>query len=131
MTLNNAYRIYTYLHKRHHQTDTHVDCRLKPLTMDQAVEAVCLLFLQKRDAVRTRKATHPPLTRNLQFVMDINGGNKIRTDIEGTYDKPVRHNHHETTAPTTAENSLHQEKRMNKKKKIIFMLYSSFGMPRS
>ena len=79
MTLNNAYKIYTCLHNRHHQTDTNVARRLKPLTMDQAVEVVCWLFLhlQKGDAVQTRKATYPPPTRNLQFVMDINGGNKI------------------------------------------------------
>jgi len=117
MTLNNAYKIYRTLHKRHHQSDPHVGRRLKPLTMDQAVEAVCWSFLQKGEAVRTRKATHPPPTRNLQFVMDINGGNKIRTDIEGTYDKPVTHNHHEVTAATTQQNSRHQGQRMNKKKK--------------
>ena len=117
MTLNNAYKIYRTLHKRHHQSDPNVGRRLKPLTMDQAVEAVCWSFLQKGEAVRKRKATHPPPTRNLQFVMDINGGNKIRTDIEGTYDKPVTHNHHEVTAATTQQNSRHQEQRMNKKKK--------------
>ena len=117
MTLNNAYKIYCTLHKRHHQADTHVPRRLKPLAMGQAVEAVCWSFLQKGEAVRTRKATHPPPTRNLQFVMDVNGGNKIRTDINGTYDKPVTHNHHEVTALTTQQNSCHQEKRMNKKKK--------------
>ena len=48
--------------------------------------------------------------------MDINGGKKIRTDIGATYDKPVTHNHHEITAPTTADNSHHQEKRMDRKK---------------
>ena len=85
--------------------------------MDQAVEAVCWSFLQKGEDVRTRKATHPPPTRNLQFVMDVNGGTKIRTDIEGTYDKPVTHNHHEVTAATTQQNSRHQKQRMNKKKK--------------
>ena len=101
----------------HHQQDTHVARQLKPLTMDQAVEVVCWSFLQKGDAVRQRKVTHPPPTRNLQFVMDINGGNKNQTDIGSTYDKPVTHNHHEITAPTTVDNSHHQEKRMNKKKK--------------
>ena len=68
----------------------------------QAVEAVCWSFLQKGDAVRTRKATHPPPTRNLQFVLDVNGENKIQTDIEGIYDKPVTRNHLEVTVPTTA-----------------------------
>ena len=86
--------------------------------MDQAVEAVCWLFLQKRDAVQTGKATHPLPTRNLQFMIDINGGNNIRTDIDGTYNKPVTHNYHEITAPTTAKNSWYQKKRMNKKTKL-------------
>ena len=45
MTLNNAYKIYICLHKHHHQQDTHVARQLKLLTMDQAVEAVCWLFL--------------------------------------------------------------------------------------
>ena len=117
-TLNNAYKIYSTLHKRHHQQgQRNVGRRLKPLTINQAVEAVCWSFLQKGEAVRTWKATYPPPTRNLQFVMDVNGGNKIRTDIEGTYDKPVTHNHHAVTALTTQQNSRHQEKRMNKKKK--------------
>ena len=118
MTLNNAYKIYCTLHKRHHQTDSNVQCRLKPLRMDRAVEAVCWSFLQKGEVVRTQKATHPPPTRNLQFVMDVNGGNKIQTDIKGTCDKPVTHNHHEVTALTTQQNSCHQEKRMNKKRKL-------------
>ena len=94
--------------------------------MDQAVEAVCWLFLQKEDDVRTRKAIHPPPTRNLQFVLDVNGGNKIQTDIKSIHDKPVICNHHEVTVATTAENSCHQEKRMNTKKIIIFVVYSSF-----
>ena len=118
MTLNNAYKIYCTLHKRHHQQNQrNIERRLKPLTMDQAVEAVCWSFLQKGEPVRTRKVTHPQPTRNLQFVMDVNGRNKVRTNIEGTYDKPVTHNHHEVTAPTTAKNYWHQGKRMNKKKK--------------
>ena len=95
--------------------------------MDQAVEVVYWLFLQKGDATCIHKATHPPPTRNLQFVIDINRGNKIQTVIEGTYDKPVTHNHHKITAPTIADNYWHQEKRMNKK--IILVIYSSFRIP--
>ena len=117
MTLSNTYKIYTCIHQRHYQQDTHVARQLKPLTMDQTVEAVCWLFLQKGDAIRQRKVTHPAPTRNLQFLMNINAWNKIRSGIGGTYHKPVTHKHHVTTAPTTAKNSRHQQRRTNKKKK--------------
>ena len=96
--------------------------------MDQAVEAVYWSFLQKGDDIRTHKAIQSTPTRNLQFLFDMNGGNKIRTDIDGTYDKPVPQNHHEVTAPITADNYWHQEKRINKKKKIILIVYPSFRM---
>ena len=95
MTLKTAYKIYTCLHNRHHQQHWNEEHWLKPLTMDQAVEAVSWSFLQKGDGARTRKATHSPSTMNLKFVMDSNIGNKILTDIDGTYDKPVTHNHNE------------------------------------
>ena len=114
MTLNNAYKIYHTLHKRHHQSDPHVDCHLKLSTIDQVVEAVCWSFLQKRPAVRTRIAKYPPPTRNPHFVMNINGGKKIRNDISSAYDKPVTHNHQEITAPVTEDNYWHHEQRMNK-----------------
>ena len=52
------------------------------------------------------------------FVMDINSGNKIQMDINGTYEKPVSHNHHEATAPTTADNSHHQKKEQIKRIKL-------------
>ena len=103
--------------QEHHQSDPNVDRHLKPLTMDQAVEDVCWVFLQKGPAVRTLMAKHPLPTRNHQFVMDINGGKKIRKNISCAYDKPVTNNHQEITAPVTKDNYWHHEWRMNKKRK--------------
>ena len=117
MTLNNAYKIYNCLFKRHHRQYQNVDHWLKPLTIDQAVEAVYWLFLQKEDTVWTWKAAHPPPTRHLQFVMNTNGGNKIQTNIDGTYNTPVTPKHYEITASTIEKNSLYQGKRMNEKEK--------------
>ena len=47
MTFNNAYCIYSVLHEPLYQQDAHVAQRLKPLSIDKALESVCWSLLQK------------------------------------------------------------------------------------
>ena len=53
MTLNNAYKkIYTVLHERKHQQDENKTDRLKPLSMDEAVEELTHSLLQGGEGVQ-------------------------------------------------------------------------------
>ena len=52
MTLNNAYKIYSLLHERKHQQEENESDRLKPLSMDEAVEELTYSLLQGGDGVR-------------------------------------------------------------------------------
>ena len=89
MTLNNAYKIYTVLHEREHQQNENETDRLKPMTMDEAVEELTHSLLQASDNVRRRAAFHPPAQRDLQYVFDRNGGTKKRTDMSRRLDLAV------------------------------------------
>ena len=44
--------------------------RLKPLSMDDAIEELPYSLLQDGDDVRKRAAYHPPPQRDLQYVFD-------------------------------------------------------------
>ena len=81
MTLNNAYNIYTVLHEREHQQNENETDRLKPLTMDEAVEELTHSLLQGGDGVRKQASYHPLAQRDLLYVFDQNGGTKQRTDM--------------------------------------------------
>ena len=90
MTLNNAYKmIYTLLHERVHQQEENETDRLKPLSMDDAIEELTHSLLQGGDNIRRRAAYHPPPQRNLQYVFDQNGGTKQRTDMSRRLDLAV------------------------------------------
>ena len=45
MTFNNAYKIYSLWHERKHQQDENESDRLKPLSMDGAIEEVTYYLL--------------------------------------------------------------------------------------
>ena len=83
MTLNNAHKIYTVLHEREHQQEENISDRLKPLSMDEAVEELTHSLLQGGDGVRKRAAYHPPPQQDLQNVFDqMEQGSKQQTDME-------------------------------------------------
>ena len=117
MAFNNVYRIYLVLHKRLHQQDVHVPQRLKLLTMDIAVESMCWSLSQKGEDVRKHKPCYPSPVKNMQYVIDTNGGHKLRSDIKNKHDKP----HLEGTivaAETTPNNAHQQQSRMNRKRTV-------------
>ena len=70
MTLNNAYKIYTVLHEREHQQEENESDRLKPLSMDEAIEELTHSLLQGGDNVRKRAPYYPPPQRDLLYVFD-------------------------------------------------------------
>ena len=77
------------LHEREHQQEENETDRLKPLTMDEAVEELTHSLLQGGDNVRRRAAYHPPPQRDLQYVFNRNGGTKRRIDMEQRLDCAV------------------------------------------
>ena len=89
MTLNNAYKIYTVLHEREHQQAENETDRLKPLSMDDAIEELTYSLLQGGDGIRKRAAYHPPPQRDLQYVFDRNGGMKQGSRLERRFDLAV------------------------------------------
>ena len=58
MTLNNAYKIYTVLHEREHQQEENESDRLKPLSMDDAIEELVYSLLQGGEGVQRTAAYH-------------------------------------------------------------------------
>ena len=89
MTLNNAYKIYCVLHEREHQQNENETDRLKPLSMDEAIEELTYSLLQGGGSVRKRAAYHPPPQRDLQYVFDRNGGTKQGSNLERRFDRAV------------------------------------------
>ena len=72
--------------------------------MDEAVDSMCSSLLQKGEDVRKHRPYHSSPVDNMQYVIDTNGGHKLRSDIKNKHDKP----HLEGTiaeAETTPENS--------------------------
>ena len=64
MALNNVYKIYTVLHEqRENQQEENESDRLKPLSMDDAIEELTHSLLQGGDGVRKRAAYPPPPQR--------------------------------------------------------------------
>ena len=65
--------IYSLLHERGHQQEENESDRLKPLSMDEAIEELTYSLLQGGGSIRKQAAYHPPLQRDLQYVFDRNG----------------------------------------------------------
>ena len=78
--------IYSLLHERGHQQEENESDRLKPLSMDEAVEELTYSLLQGGGGVRRRAAYHPPAQRDLQYVFDRIGEVKQRTDMDRWFD---------------------------------------------
>ena len=93
--------------------------RLKPLTMDEAVEELTHSLLQGGGSVRKRAAFHPPPQRDLQYVFDQNGGTKQRTDLERRLDLAVETGTIQlaATAVESVESITVQRARFNRRKR--------------
>ena len=119
MTLNNAYKIYTVLHEREHQQEENETDRLKPMTMDDAIEELTHSLLQGGEGVRKRAAYHPPPQRDLRSVFDQNGGTKQRTDLERRLDLAVETGTIQlaATAVESVESITVQRARFNRRKR--------------
>ena len=79
MTLNNAYKIYSVLHKQVHQQEENETDRLKPLSMDEVVEELTYSLLQGGGDVRRRTVYHPPAQRiyNMYSIVMEESNNKL------------------------------------------------------
>ena len=116
MILNNAYKIYTVLHEREHQQEENESDRLKPLSMDEAIEELTYSLLQGGDNVRKQAPYHPPPQRDLLCVFDQNGGTKQGTRLERRFDLAVEEG--TIQPPETAVESLTMQRhRFNTRKR--------------
>ena len=105
MTLNDAYQIYLVLHKRLHQQDQNVSRLLKPLTMDGGVEILYWLLLQKSEDVQKYTLYHPSLGKNFKFVINTNGGNRVRSDSNNKHDEAGHTPHYSSNRNNTNQRS--------------------------
>ena len=67
---------YSLLQEHEHQQDENKSDRLKPLSMDDAIEELMYSLLQCGEGVRRRVSYHLPPQRDLMFMFDCNGGTK-------------------------------------------------------